>query len=78
MCKTPQKNNLFFLLQSLALMLLMPTDMTKTVAKISVSLPPDLHHWLDKYSTASGYKIPKSQIIAKALHHLRAKSTAKK
>jgi metal-responsive CopG/Arc/MetJ family transcriptional regulator len=56
----------------------MPIDMTKQVAKISVSLPPDLHQWLDKYSTASGYRIPKSQIIAKALHQLRVKSTAKK
>jgi metal-responsive CopG/Arc/MetJ family transcriptional regulator len=65
-------------LQLLALVALMPIDMTKQVAKISVSLPPDLHQWLDKYSTASGYRIPKSQIIAKALHQLRGKSTAKK
>jgi hypothetical protein len=69
---------LFFSLPSMPTMLLMAFVMDKTIAKISVSLPRDLHQWLERHSQVSaGLKVPKSQIIAKALYDLRDKSKRK-
>jgi hypothetical protein len=69
---------LFFSLPSMPTMLLMAFVMEKTIAKISVSLPRELHVWLERHSQVSaGLKVPKSQIIAKALYDLRDKSKRK-
>jgi Arc/MetJ-type ribon-helix-helix transcriptional regulator len=65
-------------LQLLALVALMPTPMKNPTSKISISLPADLNEWLEKHSRSYGFRVPKSQIITKALNDMRAKKSARK